>query len=349
MKYIDKTKTESEKAKIALHDWRDNYIFNYENGITFKKKKKEIESEQAFLTWFEEYKAKSKNIDGRVFDDFCKELDAKTAWLLIDEYGGSLKQQLRIALFEEQEKICCYCCQEIETDKTKIEHFVARSHANEDGICKKTYNYENLLLSCIGNEGKKGENINPKKDQHYAKGSTWEEVVESIRQRFSDLDNPIDIDTLKKMNPLQANQEKPKGQLIYELSPQHCDKYKSSKTDKIINPAALPDCWDKFSYHSNGTITGFDKLSRSTIEVLNLNAKVLEKKRANIWKELDEQFEPDPFVNKCLAEGDIQSLTNFIKSELDFEVGNNLTYPFCIVRRAFLKSKYEEYAKIQAN
>lgn len=319
MKYIDKSKEKSQLAAKALHDWRNSF--------------------------------KDKN--GKSFEEICKELDSEKAWNLIYEYGNGLKRQIRIALDEEQNGICCYCCQGLavvlaldltEELRTIIEHFLSKA----DDVCENTYNYYNLLLSCNGNSGDiSGQ---PRKYQPNKGKDTWENAAVQIIQRHEkrNPDFTISADDLKRMNPLQAKNVLAKGQIVYELSPQHCDNYKGDDTRPIVNPASERDCWDRFRYDNKGFIYGLDEKAEVTIDVLNLNAKVLEKKRADKWVEFDEEYNKNPEVSAYFDNENWVGLTKYIESEFEKEVGGNLSYPFCVVRRAFLKETFEKVRKISA-
>lgn len=61
------------------------------------------------------------------------------------------KKPLRLALLKEQGYLCAYCMKRIHNDskKTRIEHWAPRTAENEK-------NYSNLLCTCDGNEGNKG-------------------------------------------------------------------------------------------------------------------------------------------------------------------------------------------------
>ena len=50
---------------------------------------------------------------------------------------------LREQLLAEQFGLCCYCCQSVKDKTTHIEHLYSRQNHP-----KKTFDYENLLLSC---------------------------------------------------------------------------------------------------------------------------------------------------------------------------------------------------------
>ncbi len=305
MKYIDKNNKQSIEAANTLHHWRDHFE---QNGKNFKQIAQEITSEEA--------------------------------WKLIDEKKG-LKTELRKALYEEQKGVCCYCVQELvlgtdlQTTSTVIEHFLPKS-AN---IEANTYDYKNLLLSCDGNNGASSKES---KYQISKKGSSWEDIVTEIqKQESKNPDFTMDVASLKRMNPSQATKLSPKGQLLYKLSPQHCDKYKKNKTDIIVNPTDLPDCWDRFQYNANGFIEGVDEIARKTVLVLNLNAAKLQKYRAQKWIEFENEFNTNEIISEYIAGEDWIGLKNYIKSEFDVEM--NLTYPFCVVRRAFLRQEIEKY------
>jgi uncharacterized protein (TIGR02646 family) len=241
---------------------------------------------------------------------------------------------LREALANEQNHICCYCLQDINIIKTVIEHFLARSEGT-DGILKNTYNYGNLLLSCDGNDG---ESADEAKYQIKKEDKSWEDVVESIKKvNKKREDFTIDVALLKEMNPLRQTDVVPKGQLIYRMSPRHCDNFKGNKTDKIINPTMSSDCWTRFQYHDKGLIEGKDEQATLTITVLNLNAYILQESRRTKWVEFDRALNTD-FSAQYAA--DWSSLKKDLQAELDLE--EKLTYPFCTVKRAFLLKKIEE-------
>jgi hypothetical protein len=166
-------------------------------------------------------------------------------------------------------------------------------------------------------------------------------VAEIQKQESKNPDFTIDVVALKRMNPAQSTKLTPKGQLLYKLSPQHCDKYKKNKTDVIINPTDLPDCWDRFQYNEHGLMEGVDNLARNTIIILNLNAVKLQQYRAQKWMEFEQEFNENRMVSEYIADENWIGLKNHIRNELDVEL--NLTYPFCIVKRAFLKQEIEKY------
>jgi uncharacterized protein (TIGR02646 family) len=338
MIYIDKNiKPTSLEAATALHSWRDTYVFKYEEGFEYRKKKKE--SEAAFTIWFEKYKRKDLkdvDIENKIFMDICENLNAESAWNLIEEYGGGLKKKLKEALLKEQSGICCYCLQDIsEALLTIIEHFLAKS--NDKATCDNTYNYQNLLLSCDGNRGaNKGEIYQVKKED-----KSWEDVVKAIEKRNERRpDFTIDVASLKEMNPLQQQDGVPKGNLFYRMPSIHCDNYKENKTDVIINPTTATDCSTRFQYHEKGLIEGKDEQATLTVTVLNLNAYILQESRRNKWREFDEVLNQNAdFSTQYVAE-DWASLKTFLQTELDLE--EKLTYPFCTVKRALLLEKIKE-------
>jgi uncharacterized protein (TIGR02646 family) len=335
MKYIDKNKeTTSIEAAEALHYWRDNHIFKYEEGRDYQKKSKDSEAD--FSTWFEKYKGKLEvDINNNTFKTICENLNPDSAWNLIEEYGGGLKKKLKAALLKEQGGICCYCLQDIsEALLTIIEHFLAKSNAN--ATCENTYNYQNLLLSCDGNRGaNKGEIYQVRKED-----KSWEDVVISIKKKnVRRQDFTIDVDLLKEMNPLQQGELVPKGNLFYKMPSKHCDNYKENKSDIIINPTIDIDCWRRFQYHDKGSIEGKDEQAKLTITVLNLDAYILRESRRDKWIEFDQQLNMSLESIQYDTE-DWVGLKKYLQTELDLE--ENLTYPFCTVRRSFLLAKINE-------
>jgi uncharacterized protein (TIGR02646 family) len=339
MVFIDKNKKPSSiETANDLHHWRDNHVFKYENGFSFKQERRKLD-DNAFSIWFEKHKSRFKEIEGKKFEEVSTNINADIAWQLIFEFGDNLKNKIREALFEEQEKICCYCIQQIELDKTAIEHFLAKS-VKLDNVFENMYNYYNLLLSCDGNGGESElKNIY----QIFKKGNeSWDNVVNNLRERHeNEGDFVINVNLLKTMNPNQADNERPKGQLIYRYQPNHCDSYKKDKTDEIINPT-LGECWDRFNYNKNGIVKGNDRDAVKTIAVLNLNAKILVEKRAKKWEEFESIFfTEDLNVSEYLDNKNLFGLKTYIEKELEKEV-KGISYPFCTVKRAFLKQEFEK-------
>jgi len=68
-----------------------------------------------------------------------------------DNYAN--KDDLRMALLDEQGHICCYCMQRIKLDRMKIEHYQC-----QDRYPEKQLNYSNLFGACLGNEGQRPKN-----------------------------------------------------------------------------------------------------------------------------------------------------------------------------------------------
>ena len=73
----------------------------------------------------------------------------KSAHADYDNLPDAAKKDLRASLLEEQGYICCYCMQDINDDKMKIEHWESQSRDPS-----KQLNYDNLLAACPGNENK---------------------------------------------------------------------------------------------------------------------------------------------------------------------------------------------------
>ena len=61
---------------------------------------------------------------------------------------GELKSAIKDELISEQFGLCCYCCKEIQHDKSHIEHFRPQVSFSE-----KTVDYENIHASCNGSKG----------------------------------------------------------------------------------------------------------------------------------------------------------------------------------------------------
>ena len=79
--------------------------------------------------------------DSNIYDDF----KYKTRKGCINGEKGNLRKQL----LEEQGYICCYCMSRIDCNNSKIEHYKDQSINRSLQIY-----YQNLFISCNGNEGK---------------------------------------------------------------------------------------------------------------------------------------------------------------------------------------------------
>lgn len=305
MKYINKETDISKIAAQKLHTWRDTY----------------------------------KNERGETFQDICSKPNQKsdTVWDLLKNYnlpeGSELfkysESELKQSLFDEQGGICCYCVRELfltNKSKTVVEHFEAKSIH----ICKNTFTYKNLLLSCEGNN---------KSTTYY---TTNEDSWESVAAKYG-----LEVKKLQNMNPSKAKQYPlnfhNKTSLTVPKPPAHCDHAKLENPMPIINPTELPDCWDKFVYKEDGFIDEekLDLLAKDTVKILNLNAQPLVEKRKVIWDEARKAYE-DKFENdsEVLRYEEVEDYVGLLKRRVEiFEEDLKTTYPFCVVYWAYFKKQ----------
>lgn len=59
------------------------------------------------------------------------------------EDGRELRREIRQSLLDDQHGICCYCCKQIELEKSSVEHIVPRDLRSDLSM-----DYRNLLVSC---------------------------------------------------------------------------------------------------------------------------------------------------------------------------------------------------------
>lgn len=128
MKKIIKTQSPKEFEK-----WKFEYLKN-EYEIIIDELKKEVESNTSF--------DKGKII---------KKLKDSEKW---GELSGIPKQKLKESLLLEQGYICAYCGKRISYKNTKVEHIAPRSSYK-----RHQFDYQNLVLSCSGNEEDKNSKV----------------------------------------------------------------------------------------------------------------------------------------------------------------------------------------------
>jgi uncharacterized protein (TIGR02646 family) len=282
----------------------------------------------ALHNWRDTYESES----GKTFKDYCDE-DASTGiiWALLtdgletDDFYN--KAKLRKALFDEQREICCYCgCSiKLAKGKTAIEHFLAKMADK----FKNTYNYDNLMLSCEGFEA------HAIQDYFVQKGDTWKLIADKFEMVVQKLqqDNPTEF--------TKNEQPRVNARLTITKPPTFCDNQKGEKTDVIIDPKQKPDCWDRLIYKSDGSIScdEKDEIAKKTIEILNLNAITLVKKRQKAWKDARAAFDSDGICQLCIDTDDFVGLlqrTNDLYQQMF-----NDTFHLCVVHRAYLKQQIE--------
>lgn len=264
MKYIDKSQPDSLVAASALHAWRDTY--RYESRPNGKKN---------FPQHF-----------GLELSKLCKKKPEISGSYLFDIIPSIEKSNLREALRNEQNGLCCYCCQKLDKDRDEsiqknveekldfepIEHFDDKN----THPCK-TFNYDNLLLACRGN----------KKFRKYQ--FTRNDSKENIAQHFQ-----ITVADLERENRESSSWSFEQSKEIKIKLPQHCDVAKQDKPI-VINPSdpLEKDCWKKFTYNREGKIqaTNGDPKVKEAIKTLNLDMMALEEGRKAAWKAAEVSYQ----------------------------------------------------------
>jgi uncharacterized protein (TIGR02646 family) len=343
MIFIDKTTAHSQKSKAALETWK----------ITFQ--------------W-----------DGKPLKQLYEEPNQSGGqlWKFFETDAQDVKDQLREDLNQEQGEICCYCCQQLVLNKTKIEHFEVKSAPDCEGETKvkafeaRVFNYDNLLLCCDGGESSQ-------KDYEVKVGRDGN--VET-KQQIADKLN-ISTDFLDELNPKATYK---RGEKIKYTGGTHCDACRSDgtftyftkmKKDKpflemlkkrkvdiliaknnnaiipIINPSLEIDCWQYFEVDESGLMTVgssiTDQMIREKVEntliVLHLNEPRLKDYRKKAWK---------AFEDTCLNEvmkayngtypHDVEQFAAYIQDILDFQLdldrSEGKKTKFCFVKYYVIKS-----------
>ncbi len=264
MKYIDKSKPNSLAAASALHAWRDTYRYEFRPT-----------EEKNFPQYF-----------GFELSELCKKKPEITGKYMFNIIPSIEKSNLREALRNEQNGLCCYCCQKLDKDKDE-----SKKRKDEDGLdfepiehfddknkhpCK-TFNYDNLLLACRGNK-------QPEK-YHFTRNDS----KENIAQHFQ-----ITVADLEKQNPKSSSWSFNHMEAINIKLPKHCDVAKEDKPI-VINPSdpLEKDCWKKFTYNKEGKIQAAkgDSKVEKAIEILNLNMTALKEGRKTAWEAAEESYQ----------------------------------------------------------
>lgn len=301
MKYIDKSTPESVAAASALHTWRDAYTYKQGQFIQYQ---------------------------GLKFDELCKKTDI-TGGYLFKKLNADKKHNLRESLRKEQNRLCCYCCQKLDKDKTEstkkekdeglhfepIEHFLDKS----THPCK-TFNYDNLLLACRGN----------KQFKKYQFGRN--DSKENIAKQFQ-----ITVADLEKENPDSLSWTFKHSDKVEIKLPQHCDVAKQHKPI-LINPAddSQKNCWTRFIYNKDGEILPAknDDAAKTTIDILKLNITALKEGRKIAWKEAENSYN-EQSLNEFLENGDYYGYKRGLQRLKDIAA----TAPFSPVYWYFYESR----------
>lgn len=258
MTFIDKSKPDSLAAATKLHDWRDRYT--YKQGA------------------FSQYR-------GLKFNELCQKLNI-TGDYLFGKFGKEKKHDLRETLREEQNGLCCYCCQKLDRNRVEstkkeadealhfepIEHFLDKS----THPCK-TFNYENLLLACRGNK--------QFKKYQFARNDTKEIIAKQFQITVADLERENPNFSSWSFNHLEE---------IKIKLPQHCDVAKEDKPI-VINPAdpLQRNCWARFTYNKDGEIQAVkgDTDAEKAIDILKLNITALKEGRKIAWNAAEKSYQ----------------------------------------------------------
>ena len=191
----------------------------------------------------------------------------KKIWRLLDRQRGAYnKKRLRKHLLEEQGHICCYCGRRL-TDHPStsvIDHLWPKSK-----YMRRTYDYENLLLSCVGGSRPIVHIMRPTE--------TLLSVAEDYAIPLSDLEEinvtENQLNVLRKTFDLQHLKEGDRLIIMLKTkgSQQHCDTKKNSH-ELLIHPLQ-PDCEEHFLYDSySGNIQETSVEIRDVVRKLGLNS-----------------------------------------------------------------------------
>ncbi len=194
-------------------------------------------------------------------------------WKYLYRHGRVEKEKIRKSLIVAQGYVCCYCGKRINLTKgeTRIDHVQPKS----DDPINLTFDYYNLLLSCVGGE----------KQLTYKVSST--DSLQSIIDEFG-----ATKDYLDEVNGGSVDITPNNTIVIFDGEPKtgyHCDKLKEN--DKIEIHPLQNDCFNKFEYivGSDKKVTVNEKKgclkTRKTINVTGLNSDVLKKVRYRIIDE----------------------------------------------------------------
>ena len=210
-----------------------------------------------------------------------KKVASQRIWRLLDRQNRLFnKKKLRAHLIEEQGHLCCYCGRRVSlrSNHTVIDHLLPKSKYKE-----KTYDYANLLLSCMGGSRhiihflQNGESLESVAQDYGIRPEALKQINVSEHQ-VEVLEESYDLSNLKEGDRLivilKANGTR-----------QHCD---AKKRDLVLPVHPLrQDCASHFRYRAlDGRIEELNEDAGESIANLGLNANpYLLQQRKNVITE----------------------------------------------------------------
>jgi uncharacterized protein (TIGR02646 family) len=264
-------------------------------------------------------------------------------WKIEDYEFQNVKDRLREDLNVEQGKICCYCCQRLESGQTKIEHFLAKSAPDcldkPQAFAERVFNYDNLLLSCDG--GEKSQHPYEVKVNNSGNLETKQEIANRLY---------VSTELLDKLNPTATYS---RGERIKYTEGLHCDTHKGNNTLPIFNPTVENDYWAYFNVQPNGEMSvdssraaAIQELANNTLTVLNLKESRLTDKRQTAWKKFEEILLEQEEFNAAFPDAEklYAFLEDYLTIQLDGDKDAQNKTPFCFVNYHFINNLKEGVA-----
>ncbi len=215
----------------------------------------------AFQQWKEDIKEELERLLAN------PDTPSRRIWRLLDRKSGVYnKKMLRAHLIEEQGYLCCYCGRRITLNKnnTVIDHLFPKSKFRD-----RTYDYENLLLSCTG--GSRNIVHVLREDESLESVAIDYGVPMSRLQLINVSQNQVEV--MEKTYDLTNLKSGDKIIIILKAdrSRQHCD---TKKRESILPIHPLqPDCESHFKYDAlDGRIVQTSEAVAEAVSILGLNA-----------------------------------------------------------------------------
>ncbi len=300
MVFIDKTTPHSSDSKDRLEAWKAGFLHN----------------EQPLSELYAEHNQTGDKL-----------------WAILNQ---DVKDRLREDLNTEQEGICCYCCQALAAQNTKIEHFLVKSAPDCEGEDKITafadrvFNYDNLLLSCDGGESsQRSYEVKRKQDGTL---QTKQDIATQLNVTTELLDRLNDSETVYNL-----------GVKIKYTEGVHCDTHRGNNFTPIINPTTERGCWQYFEVKNDGSMTVNPSIEddslRQIIEntlnpALNLGEPRLKDKRKQAWRKFDETLLEQEGFQATFP--DPKALYAYLESYLADQL--EIKAPFCFVNYHLIKN-----------
>jgi uncharacterized protein (TIGR02646 family) len=244
-----------------------------------------------------------------IIDILGENPDWNAAWQLRKDLFS--KSDLRSVLLEEQGYICCYCCSRIENrgenranpqqDFTVVEHFKPKDISQ---FPEFTFHYPNLFASCDG--GRSFADNDEVKDPEMPKEKAF-------------------CDNAKNNSYVSAE-----GHEL--ISPSEKDEQGNFLCEKLI----------RFSLTDGSCFAGEnDARADFTIRTLQLNHKVLKRRRVAALSEIFPDFADPSYSSLELSKEEIQIFINHYESK---NPENGHFEPFCDFVLSYLKALLNKFS-----